>query len=201
MEDIWIETPAGEVYGKSAGAGPLVLGLHGWSQRNSWQTWQPLLRPLADAGFRAVSVDMPGWGRSVAASGPLRAQQAVDVVLALLDGLEVETATLMGKSWGGGVALKTALDHPQRVAKLILTAPAFRDFGRLAEVQQPVLLAWAEDDSVIPIHFAQEYVERVPTIELVTYETGGHSAAPKNAEDFAPKVIEFLRDWRSEIGD
>lgn len=182
----------------TAGDGPLVLGLHGWSQRNGWHTWQPLIEPLAAGGFRVVSVDMPGWGNSPAiGDGRLSPEQAVDVVLALLDALGAESAALMGKSWGGGVALRTALDHPARVTKLILTAPAFRDFGRLARLQQPVLLAWAEDDDVIPIRYAREYTERLPDVRLETYTSGGHGAAPKNAGDFAPKAIAFLKEGES----
>jgi pimeloyl-ACP methyl ester carboxylesterase len=202
MKDLWVDTPYGKVYGKTAGQGPFVLGLHGWSQRNGWHTWEPLLEPLAAAGFRAVSVDMPGWGRSdPLPGGKITPERAVAVVVALLDALGAGTAALMGKSWGGGVALQAALDHPDRVARLILSAPAFRNPGRLHELTQPVLLAWATDDDVIPIRYARAYVEQVPDIHLETYETGGHSAAPKNAADFAPKAIEFLREERSEIGE
>lgn len=195
MEEIWIDVPSGKVFGMTAGDGHLVLGLHGWSQRNGWHTWEPLIEPLADAGFRVVSVDMPGWGNSPpVGDGRLSSEQAVGVVIALLDALGAETAALMGKSWGGGVALQTALDYSTRVTKLILTAPAFRDFGRLGQLPQPVLLAWAEDDNVIPMGHAREYTARIPDIRLETYESGGHSAAPKNAGDFAPKAIAFLEE-------
>lgn len=195
MEEIWIDTQLGKVFGMTAGDGPLVLGLHGWSQRNGWHTWEPLIEPLARGGFRVVSVDMPGWGNSPAVvDGRLSSEKAVEVVVALVDALGASRATLMGKSWGGGVALHVALEHPARVAKLILTAPAFRDFGRLDQLRQPVLLAWAKDDSVIPIGHAQEYAERLPDVRLETYESGGHSAAPENAGDFAPKAIAFLKE-------
>ena len=200
MNEIWIESDLGKVYGKTAGSGPLVLGLHGWSQRNGWHTWEPLMEPLADAGFRVVSVDMPGWGHSAPpAAGKLTMEKAVEVVVALLDALEAERATLMGKSWGGGVALQVALKYPRRVEKLILTAPAFRDFQHLPAVDAPVLLAWARDDTVIPVRFAREYVERVPDIRLALYEHGGHSAAQKNVEAFAPKAIEFLRPLGGKV--
>ena len=194
MNEIWIETQSGKVYGRTAGNGPLVLGLHGWSQRNGWHTWEPLMAPLAGAGFRVVSVDLPGWGQTPPpASGKLTTEGAIALVSALVDALEAERATLMGKSWGGGVALQVALAEPARVEKLILTAPAFRDFQRLGELEVPVLLAWAKDDNVIPVRYADAYLERVPDIRLETYETGGHSAAQKNVEDFAPKAVEFLR--------
>ena len=65
-EDKFIQTENGLIYGMCAGdpGSALVLSLHGWSQSNGWQTWQPLLQPLAEAGYYVVSVDMPGWGQS-----------------------------------------------------------------------------------------------------------------------------------------
>lgn len=204
MENLFLETEFGNVFAKSAGERGklLVLGIHGWSQRNGWHTWKPLMAPLAEAGFWVVSVDMPGWGQSVPASPePLRGERAVTAVLAILDVLKEksesggahEAAVLMGKSWGGGVAISLALDHPQHVSKLILTAPAFRKFDRLRHLSQPVLLAWAEDDPVIPYKYARRFTAAVPHIRLQTYATGGHSAAPKNATHFAPQAIEFLK--------
>jgi pimeloyl-ACP methyl ester carboxylesterase len=79
------------------------------------------------------------------------------------------------------------------VDRLILTAPAFRQFERLRSLEQPVLMAWAEDDEVIPVRYMAEYEARVPDLTVVRYEYGGHSAAPKNAADFAPRAISFLR--------
>lgn len=193
MEELWIETTLGPVFGKRAGVGDLVLGLHGWSHRNGWHTWEPLMAPLAEAGFCVVSVDMPGWGQSpTLGEGRLSPQGAADVVLAILDALEARRATLMGKSWGGAIALSVALDHPERVNRLILSAPAFRQFERLQSLEQPVLMAWAEDDDVIPVRTAAEYEARVPDLTVLRYAHGGHSAAPKNAADFAPTAISFL---------
>lgn len=195
METIFVETEFGKVHGKAAGnrSDPLVLGLHGWSQRNGWHTWEPLLPPLADAGFYVVSVDMPGWGQSVPAKPePLTNGRYLDAVLSILDALTPDPATLMGKSWGGGLAINLALTSPQRVRKLILTAPAFRELERLAQLIQPALLAWAEDDPVISFSYAAQFAAAIPNCQLVTYPTGGHSAAQKNAADFAPQAIEFL---------
>ena len=195
MDDIFIKLDLTSVYGKLAGdpGNPLVLGLHGWSQRNGWHTWKPLMDPLADAGFCVVSVDMPGWGSSPALDAlPLAGSRAVSVVIDILDGLQKETAVLMGKSWGGGVAIKTALDYPERITRLILTAPALQDFDHLDELRQPVLMAWAEDDPVIPISRAERYLTALPDIQLLVYPTGGHSAAPKNAAAFTPQAIKFL---------
>jgi pimeloyl-ACP methyl ester carboxylesterase len=197
VDDIFIKLEVTSVYGKLAGdpANPLLLGLHGWSRRNGWHTWEPLMEPLAAARFCVVSVDMPGWGSSPALDAvPLAGSRAATVVIDVLDGLQKETAVLMGKSWGGGVAIKTALEYPDRIAGLILTAPALQNFTQLDELDKKVLLAWAEDDPVIPIANAERYLTALSDIRLETYPNGGHSAAQKNADDFAPKAIQFLQD-------
>jgi pimeloyl-ACP methyl ester carboxylesterase len=195
MDDVFIKLELSTVYGKLAGdpSAPLVLGIHGWSQRNGWRTWEPLMAPLAEAGYCVVCVDMPGWGDSPALDNlPLGGSRAVQVVIDILDGLQKETAVLMGKSWGGGVAVKTAVTHRNRVKKLILTAPALRNFDQLVQITQPVLLTWAEDDPVIPFAVSNQFISAVTDIEFVAYPTGGHSAAQKNAGDFGPRAVEFL---------
>ena len=199
MDDIYIKLELTTVYGKLAGdpAAPLVLGLHGWSQRNGWRSWEPLMAPLADAGYCAVSVDMPGWGDSPALDNlPLGGERAVSVVIDIMNGLQKETAVLMGKSWGGGVAVRTAIAFAERINRLVLTAPALRNFEQVGLLTQPVLLAWAEDDPIIPCAMADVFVKMAPQTELVIYPTGGHSAAQNNAAEFAPRLLAFLADER-----
>ena len=111
VDDINIKLQLTTVYGKLAGdpSKPLILGIHGWSQRNGWFTWEPLMQPLAKAGFCVVCVDMPGWGNSPGFDAlPLSGNRAVSVVIDILDGLQKDKAVLMGKSWGGAVAIKSA---------------------------------------------------------------------------------------------
>lgn len=195
MREVHISTQYEKIYGHAAGAAgdSLVLGIHGWSKRNGWHTWASLLQPLGQAGFYAASVDMPGWGNSPAwSTGQMDADAGVRALGEIITGLNSQKASIMGKSWGGGIALEFALRYPQLVSCLILSAPAFRDFDRLKELEQPVLLVWSKDDPVIPYSYSSSYGEVIPRSTLVTYESGGHSAAPKNASEFAPLAIEFL---------
>ena len=195
IEEIYIPTINGQIYGRAAGdpGSPLILGLHGWSQRNGWHTWQKFLEPLSEAGYYAVSVDMPGWGKSALwGDGPLSSREAMEAVLTILEKLEKVSCILMGKSWGGGIALHFALTYPTHVSKLILTAPAYRHMEALDRLSQPVLIAWSEDDPVIPVKYAAEFEAIIPNAELTTYAFGGHSAAQKNAEDFTSRILQFL---------
>jgi pimeloyl-ACP methyl ester carboxylesterase len=102
------------------GAGPAVVLLHaGVADRTMWAGH---LHALADAGFRAVAVDLPGFGEAPAA----QSEQAPWVdVLRTMDELAIERAALVGNSFGGAVALRVASVAPERVSALVLvSAPA-----------------------------------------------------------------------------
>lgn len=196
MEELSIMIETGPVYARALGdaAAPLVVALHGLSKRNGWHTWEPLMAPLAAAGYRVVSIDLPGWGLSLPfQEEQLTEEQGAAVALGLIDALQPDQpGVLMGKSWGGALAISAALRQPGRVSKLILTAPAYGHFERLSSLVQPVLLAWADDDPVIPAYFVKRYQDAVRHLTVVTYPTGGHNAAQANAADFAPRAIDFL---------
>lgn len=76
--------------------------------------------------YRCIAWDMPGYGDSTPLE-PLTYSSIAQRVVDLLDVLEIEHATLAGLSFGGMHALHTALNHPGRVARLILadSSPAF----------------------------------------------------------------------------
>ena len=76
------------------------------------------------AGHRVLVPDLPGFGYS---SKPTDIDYTtdffVDALVGLLDGLGIGRCSLVGNSLGGGVSIRAALDHPQRVEKLVLMAP------------------------------------------------------------------------------
>jgi pimeloyl-ACP methyl ester carboxylesterase len=102
---------------RDEGQGPAALLLHG--QPGAAATWRAVADRLRDRA-RVVAVDRPGYGET---GGRARGiDENADVALALLDALGIEKAVLVGHSWGGGVALATALRAPERVAGLVLVA-------------------------------------------------------------------------------
>jgi len=94
-----------------------VVLLHG--QPGTGGDWD-LVTPLVDQRHRVVAPDRPGYGRSSGSATGFagNARAVVD----LLDLLHVEQAVLVGHSWGGGVALATAIGHPNRVSGLVLVS-------------------------------------------------------------------------------
>ncbi|HEX3504962.1 MAG TPA: alpha/beta hydrolase [Xanthobacteraceae bacterium] len=81
------------------------------------------------AGRRVISIDRPGHGWSERGWSDRRGRQGSSpeyqaaVVRQVLDRIGVDRAILVGHSWGGALALRLALDHPQRVSGLVLLAP------------------------------------------------------------------------------
>jgi 4,5:9,10-diseco-3-hydroxy-5,9,17-trioxoandrosta-1(10),2-diene-4-oate hydrolase len=122
---------ARRVHYVEAGAGPVVLLLHGGGPGASGvSNYSRNIDALASR-FRVVVPDMPGYGRS--SKGVSRGDPFGDLATAmhgLLDALRVPRAHVVGNSLGGACALRMALDRPERVARLVLMGPGGVDTTR-----------------------------------------------------------------------
>ena len=96
---------------------PLVL-IHGFGA--SHRDWQGLIDALPSK-LAIIAYDQRGFGDSKAPQG--RAYSHGQDLLALLDALDLRKVDLRGMSLGGATALNFALDHPNRVRRLILVSP------------------------------------------------------------------------------
>ncbi|MFD5437295.1 alpha/beta fold hydrolase [Kitasatospora sp. NPDC127067] len=108
-----IEAPAGRLHLVEQGTGPLVLLVHGFPE--SWYSWRRQLPALAAAGYRAVALDVRGYGRSSkpAATDAYRMLDLVEDNVALVRALGEETAVVVGHDWGSSIAAASALLHPE----------------------------------------------------------------------------------------
>ncbi len=103
------------------GSGPPLLLVHGLG---SWMDfWAHNVEALAQ-DHRVLVVDLPGYGRSGRPDAPYHPPWYAEVLVGLLDALAVDEAVWVGHSMGGQVSLTAALEHPERVAALVLAAPA-----------------------------------------------------------------------------
>jgi pimeloyl-ACP methyl ester carboxylesterase len=116
-----------EVFGEGR---PLVL-LHGGF--GTMEMFGPNVELLA-AGRQVVGVDLQSHGRSPAADRPLRFETMADDIAALIRHLGLERAAVMGFSLGGGVALRTGLQHPGLVERLVLVSTVFKRRGWYPEM-------------------------------------------------------------------
>jgi pimeloyl-ACP methyl ester carboxylesterase len=116
----FVEVDGLQVHYRITGEGKekTVVLLHGTSSSlHTWEKWTELLDPH----FRVVSFDLPGFGLT----GPFphsdySPERYLEFLEKVLDRLEVDTFHLAGNSFGGFLAWRFALDHPERVSKLVL---------------------------------------------------------------------------------
>ena len=94
------------------GEGPLVVFCHGFPE--SWYSWRHQLPAVAAAGFRAVALDMRGYGQTTApdAIEDYSLSHLVGDVVGAVNGLGYDEAVVIGHDWGGPVAWYSALMRP-----------------------------------------------------------------------------------------
>ena len=117
-------------YAEHGSGEPLVL-LHGGF--GSGEMFGPVLPALA-AQRRVIAVDLQAHGRTADAGRPLRYETMADDVAALIGHLGLVRSDVMGVSMGGGVALRTAIQHPEAVDRLVLVSVPFRRDGWFPEI-------------------------------------------------------------------
>jgi pimeloyl-ACP methyl ester carboxylesterase len=145
--------------------------------------------PLLAEGRRVIAVDLQAHGRTVDIDRPTTFEAMADDVAALIEHLGLGEADVMGYSLGGGVALRTAIQHPEAVSKLVLVSTPFKRDGWYPEV-----LAGMEQMGPA----AAEPMKQTPMYQLYS------SVAPR-PEDWPvllTKLGELLAqdyDWSEEV--
>ena len=136
------------------GSGSPIVCFHG---EPTWgYLYRKVGRPLIEAGHRFVAVDMPGFGRSDKPTdrGWYSYDRHVEHVTRVLDGLDLQDATVVVQDWGGPVGLRWAVENADRVGSLaILNTGLFT--GRVSKG----FMAWrdfAERNPDLPIGFIVE---------------------------------------------
>jgi pimeloyl-ACP methyl ester carboxylesterase len=117
-------------YSEHGSGEPLVL-LHGGF--GSGEMFGPVLPALAEHR-RVIAVDLQAHGRTADIGRPLRFQTMADDVAALIGHLGLVRSDVMGVSMGGVVALRTAIQHPEAVDRLVLVSVPFRRDGWFPEI-------------------------------------------------------------------
>ena len=133
-----------ELFWIDEGTGPPVVLLHGGYLDH--HMWDEQIAALA-ATCRVIAPDARGHGRSANATGPFR---FTDDLAALLRHLDTGPAALVGVSMGGGIAVDTALEHPDLVRALVVSGvgtsePYFTDAWNLQVIEAWTTAAAAGD--------------------------------------------------------
>lgn len=120
-----------EVHGEKHDNQPPLLMLHG--AIGGINMHGPNLGELAK-GRQVIAVELQGHGRTPDIDRPLGFEMMADDIAKLIQHLELSKVNLMGYSLGSGVALQTAIRHPQYVNKLCLVSAAFARRGWYPEI-------------------------------------------------------------------
>jgi pimeloyl-ACP methyl ester carboxylesterase len=120
-----------KLYYEIHGAGqPLVL-LHGGV--GATEMFSPIM-PSLSSSRQVIAVDLQAHGRTADIDRPLRCEAMADDIAALIKYLGIEKADVMGYSLGGCVALRTAIQHPGIVRKLVVVSTTFKRDGWYPEI-------------------------------------------------------------------
>lgn len=103
---------------RQRGTGDPVVFVHGFPQ-TSYQ-WRHQMVALADAGYACFAPDNRGFGGTEKPGARVSRPMLADDLIAYLDARDIDRCTLVGHDWGGIIAFKTAIDHPDRITRLAL---------------------------------------------------------------------------------
>ena len=170
------------------GDGPAVLFCHGFP--DTWRGWRRQMEAVDEAGYRALALDMRGYGGS---SSPIDAAlytpfHTVGDLVGLLDALQIETATVVGHDFGASVAWNAAMMRPDRFTAVFGMSVPFLPPGGKSFLQQ--LRDAGRDDFYM---FRQmrpeadsEWADAATTIPGMLYWTSGSAPDDQRWDPFDP---------------
>ena len=158
--------------------------------------WTKVVVPLSEHGY--VSAIIHFHSNPKTAPGLLGGISPHDVSKIINEAVlknvfNAEKAVILGKSWGGYMAFTHVTNHPDKVIKLALQAPAFSSASRAAALHKtgvPTFLAWAKDDSVMWYTTSKIWREEMgQDLTFYAAEKGGHVVI----DEYAEPILRFLQ--------
>jgi pimeloyl-ACP methyl ester carboxylesterase len=174
------------LYYEIQGSGDPLILLHG-GLGSTGMTSQ--IRPALSNARRVITVDLQGHGRTADIDRPISYSAMADDVAALMGHLGIGEADLMGYSLGGGVALRTAIQHPGAVRKLVVVSTPCRRDGWYPEI----LAAVAQLDVIAAASMKQSALYRI---------YAGTAPRPEDWPVLLTKLRDMLKqeyDWSKEV--
>lgn len=166
-------------YDRAGDGAPMVLLHAGIADRRMWDDVAPMLAEH----FHVIACDLRGYGETPLPDGPF--VYAADVA-ALLEGLGLERAHLVGVSMGGHVALDLALARPELVDRLVLVGAGIDGW----EHDPALVAAWEEEEAA----FESGDLDEVAWINVRTWLDGPTRNASGVPAALRRRVFEMQRD-------
>ena len=176
----------------------MVLLLHG--ARFEAETWRELgtLELLVRAGWRAVAVDLPGFGSSPALrsleSSEGSKPSPPEVFEQILAALALERPVVVAPSMSGAYVLPVLASHPERFGAFVAVAPVgSRTFEAASDGALPeALLLWGSEDRVVPLEAARVLQTKLGGARLTVLEGASHPCYLDRPSEFHGALVEFL---------
>jgi abhydrolase domain-containing protein 14 len=174
---------------------PAVLLLHGASF--SAQTWHELgtLAFLAQQGYRAVALDLPGFGQSESGEFPL-----LDFLLEIMEQLSLGKPILVSPSLSGMYSLPLVATYPDKLTGFVPVAPV----GISTYEQQlqgnllPTLAIWGSNDPIVPVEQAELLCQLFPHAQKVLLPDAGHACYLRATTAFHTHLLQFVQECFQE---
>ncbi len=177
-------SPQGEIRYEVTGQGPVVTFLH--SALADHRQWRSQVDALSH-DYRCITYDLLGHG----ASGHVpNDYDPVDTLLALLDHLEVATATLVGSSLGGSVSIHAAARYPDRIQSIVLAGTGLFGFQPALSAPEPAL--YREYEAALARRDVDRLVDCAEAIWLVGMAGNEQQESHANRELFRMMYRDFL---------
>ena len=132
-------------------SGPLVLFVHGWPE--FWWSWRHQLPALAGAGYHAVALDLPGYGRSDKPDVTYDEEWVNTTIAGLVPALGHERAVVVGHDWGGLLVWPFARRFPGRTA---IVGDKKRAIGRFHKRVNALGIRRCDGHRKAPVWFLRE---------------------------------------------
>jgi pimeloyl-ACP methyl ester carboxylesterase len=201
----YAEGPFGQIHYQTMGEGPAVVLLH-QAPMTSFQ-YDNVYEPLARRGFKAIGIDMPGFGMSDPTDFVPSVEDFALCVVPVLDALGIEKAAVLGHHTGALVANEVAVRFPERISALIMNGPMpvteeerqnFMDNGYVREVN---MVAESGGDYLTRVFAARERLaagtlplDRIGNFVIQAfmgrgkYFYGHHAAFQYRQDEALPKI-------------
>ena len=172
-------------------SGHLVLLLHGKMFKAA--TWKETgtLAKLSEAGYRALALDMPGFGNTPAAD-----IEPAEVLKAAINQASRSGAILLAPSMGGRIALEFTLANRELVNGLVLVGSVGvqENRKRLKEIALPCLAVWGEEDTVSPLANGNLLQQGIKNAELVVIPGAPHPCYLDHSDEWHRILLGFLTE-------
>lgn len=169
--------------------GRAVLLLHGAAFHSG--TWHQLgtLEVLAAHGYRAIALDLPGYGRSQP-----NETDPDTFLFDLLPAIALARPTVVSPSMSGRFAFPLVVEHPDAVSGFVAVAPVGvqRYAPMLAGLKTPTLILWGEKDTVIPVAQADR-LAAIPGSRKLVLAGARHPCYLDAPAAFHGAILDFLK--------